>query len=193
MSDAVDLARGRLSGLLDQTVAEALHDPQGTILDIPQFSSSALRRYFRDAHTTTVNKYEAYLGRRKQGGPRELFRDRAHAIRWLQLAGVVKYVDGGWLGNVRNIGLSPMTSGESNREGAKGSVIAERSAAKLAWQVNSEEFGDGDLKKNHEYIYQGLLEQLSDGRGAPAGSELGFDGLADDEGSPRCWTAAVAQ
>ncbi|RSH83022.1 hypothetical protein EHS25_005732 [Saitozyma podzolica] len=56
--NAVVLARRRLSGLLDQTITEGLRDPLGTILDIPQFSSSALRRHFRAAHTTTVNKYK---------------------------------------------------------------------------------------------------------------------------------------
>ena len=69
--------------------------------------------------------------------------------------------------------------------------VQERRAAKLAWQVMSEEFGDGDLSKNHVHIYNGLLKRL-DGA-ASTGDEPGFDGLSKDEGIPRCWIAAVAQ
>ncbi|RSH80747.1 hypothetical protein EHS25_007083 [Saitozyma podzolica] len=87
-----------------------------------------------------------------------------------------------------------MTSSHSSDHSArKSGQTIKREAAKLAWQVIGEEFGDGDLEKNHVYVYRQLLESLSNSDGAPAGCELGFDGLADDDGSPRCWTAAVAQ
>ncbi|RSH80748.1 hypothetical protein EHS25_007084 [Saitozyma podzolica] len=73
--DAHHAAHQRLVHLLNQTISEALCSPEGTMLDIQGFSPSQLRQYFKNEHTTTVNKYEAYLARRKQGGIRELFRD----------------------------------------------------------------------------------------------------------------------
>jgi hypothetical protein len=167
---------------------ESLQSPEGTILDIPIYSSTALRKYFAAAHSSTIHKYEAYLTRRKQGGPRELFPSQDFAIKWLRLAGVVKYVDGGWLRNVLSLENASL-----RRPGATAddkSALVERRAAKLAWQVISEEFGDGDLYKNHVYVYNRMLQGFGK---APTGDQLGFDLLPEDHGSPRCWTAAIAQ
>jgi hypothetical protein len=41
---------------------------------------------------SSTSRYEAYLARRKQGGPREMFPTREYAKEWLRLAGVVKYM-----------------------------------------------------------------------------------------------------
>jgi len=59
--------------------------------------------------------------------------------------------------------------------------------------VVSEEFGDGDLAKNHVAIYNDLLRFVSANGKAASGDIWGFDGLPQDEGSSRCWTAAIAQ
>jgi len=76
--------------------------------------------------------------------------------------------------------------------------IKERKTAKIAWQVISEEFGDGDLDKNHVYIYHQLIDKLGlggrDEQGeAMQGDQSGFDGSPIDQGIPRCWAAALAQ
>lgn len=69
----------------------------------------------------------------------------------------------------------------------------------MAWQVISEEFGDGDLAKNHVKIYHRLMNNLNLGGRDPVdgktlgGDDQGFDGLPSDQGVPRCWTAALAQ
>ncbi|ORY32182.1 hypothetical protein BCR39DRAFT_479396 [Naematelia encephala] len=184
---AIDRSRSRLMQLIDQTMHEALRSPTESILSIPSYSPTALKEHFDRAHSDNAHKYEAYLSRRKQGGPRELFPTREHAVRWLQLAAVVKYVDGGWVANVLGIDTQSSTR-LGNSDGS-----AEWRAGKLAWQVISEEFGDGDLAKNHVFVYNELLKKLSPTDHAPTGDQIGFDGLADDGGAPRCWTAAIAQ
>jgi hypothetical protein len=165
--------------LFDATVAEARRRPAGTILELPPtFSKEALRDLLASQHRSTCHRYEAYCHRRAQGGPREIFPNRDFAVQWLRLASCVKYVDGSWVGN----GLSAAT-----RRG-------DRVAAKNAWQVMSEEFGDGDLQKHHVWVYEALMRSLeSDGASSTPGYEWGFDGFAEGEGIPRCWTAAVAQ
>jgi hypothetical protein len=107
----------------------------------------------------------------------------------------VKYVDGGWITNLLNFGIHSVIEPSSKSTSSSGPYPAspERRGGKLAWQVISEEFGDGDLHKNHVHVYNKLLKELAPNGVAPTGDQRGFDGLADDEGSPRCWTAAIAQ
>lgn len=200
--DALHLARERLDGLFEQTMSAALAQPnpnEDSILSIGPYSPARLRDLLLRAHRSNATKYEAYLCRRRSGGPREMFPTHAHAKEWLRLAAVVKYVDGGWLGGVL------VTPGEG--EGAGRRAEGSRRSAKMAWQVMSEEYGDGDLQKNHVDLYYRLVDSLGIGARAPIPSQLeivgqghtlhgwekGFDGLAPDEGAPRCWTAALAQ
>ena len=181
--------------LFDQTVSEAKTSPKGTIMDIPAYERETLRDFLSTAHKSSATRYEAYIQRRKAGGPREMFPTREYAQEWVKLAAVVKYVDGGWLGGVLDIGSGKSKSlGSGGLPGGK----LERMVGKMAWQVISEEFGDGDIEKNHVYVYEKLLDQLhlgaktEDGHTRP-GFMRDFDGLAPDQGVPRCWTAAIAQ
>ncbi|KAJ9120085.1 hypothetical protein QFC22_002983 [Naganishia vaughanmartiniae] len=196
--DSIDEARKRLLDLFNLTLSEAAVEPESTILSITPYTSTSLQAFLNKAHMSSTSRYEAYLTRRKQGGPREMFPTKQYATEWLRLAGVVKYVDGGWLSGVldiasgRSAGL-PKSGAQDNESGA-----LERKVGKMAWQVISEEFGDGDLTKNHVYVYERLLESLgtgaidASGKAVP-GFERGFDGLPDDQGAPRCWQAAIAQ
>ncbi|ORX33387.1 hypothetical protein BD324DRAFT_585204 [Kockovaella imperatae] len=172
--DAIDLARERLIQLLDESV-HAAQDDTTSLLAIPTYSKASLHAHFDASHAATGDKYRAYIERRKAGGPRELYPTRDHAVLWLRLAACVKYVDGGWLSNVLNIGTASSA----------------RRAARIAWQVMTEEFGDGDLGKNHVYIYHELLKTLDDEASRP-GDKIGFDGF-NGQGVARCWKAAVAQ
>jgi hypothetical protein len=193
--DAIEEARERLIGLFDLVLSEATADPASTILAIPSYTSANLQSFLNKAHMSSTSRYEAYIARRKQGGPREMFPTKEYAAEWLRLAGVVKYVDGGWLSGVLDI-ASGRAAGLPSSSTESGSL--ERQVGKMAWQVISEEFGDGDLTKNHVYVYERLLESLgtgaidATGRAVP-GYERGFDGLPDDQGAPRCWQAAIAQ
>ena len=158
---------------------------------MPTYTRDGLRHFLDESGRAPPDKYRAYLARRKAGGPRELFPTREYAVEWLRLASVVKYVDGGWLGSVSNVatGVGAGGSGEGGR--------LERRIGKIAWQVISEEFGDGDLEKNHIYLWKQLAKELHLGQDAgqtpDAGDIRGFDNLAPNRGAPRCWAAAVAQ
>jgi len=167
--------------LFDDTLSAASQSDPTSILSIPEYSTSALQKLLSSAHLTGADKYQQYLERRKSGGPRELFPTIAHAHEWLRLAACVKYVDGSWVSGTL---LRPS--------------IKERRSAKIAWQVISEEFGDGDIDKNHVYIYHQLIDSLGlggrDEQGrAMSGDQPGFDGSPIDGGIPRCWAAALAQ
>ncbi|WRT68138.1 uncharacterized protein IL334_005113 [Kwoniella shivajii] len=196
-ADVIPEARQRLIGLFDQTMSEALSNPYDTIVSLSTYDSTSLRAFLQTSHRSATSRYEAYLERRKAGGPREMFPTTEFALEWLRLAGVVKYVDGGWLGGILGIGTGrasclPQTKGQST-----GGQL-ERSISKMAWQVISEEFGDGDLEKNHIYLYEKLLNKISAGKLTPddqtsSGYVRGFDGLEDNQGVPRCWEAAIAQ
>ncbi|WVR06715.1 hypothetical protein IAU60_003747 [Kwoniella sp. DSM 27419] len=192
--DAVQLARARLIQLFDKTLAEAQTDPANTILSLDQYDRSTLRPFLATSHQSATARYESYLQRRRAGGPREIFPTAEFAKEWLRLAGVVKYVDGGWLGAILGVGTGKTggdaTGDEDNR--------LERKVSKMAWQVISEEFGDGDLQKNHVHLYEASLAKINAGAPAPPGETCpgnvrGFDGLTDDQGVPRCWEAAIAQ
>jgi hypothetical protein len=179
--------------LFDKTVSEATSSPKGTIIDLPTYDRTRLRDFLSGAHKSSASRYESYIKRRKAGGPREMFPTREYAKEWVKLAAVVKYVDGGWLGGVLDV-----ASARAQSLGGKGDGRLERMVGKMAWQVISEEFGDGDIEKNHVYVYEKLLDGLSlggkteDGHTRP-GYMQDFDGLAKDQGVPRCWTAAIAQ
>lgn len=95
-----------------------------------------------------------------------MFPSEAFAREWLRLAAVVKYVDGGWIGGILNAGTAQSAAVGHGDDGR-----LERKAGKMAWQVISEEFGDGDLGKNHVHLYEDLLSEL---------------GIATDGGSTTC-------
>ncbi|WWC62262.1 uncharacterized protein I303_104858 [Kwoniella dejecticola CBS 10117] len=200
--DAIDEARSRLIELFDQTLAASLADPPSTILSIAKYEPKSLKNFLHTSHRSAANKYEAYIQRRQARGPREMFPNKAYALEWLNLAGVVKYVDGGWVGGILGIGTGGSTAKAdvANIGPSRADIDAtlERKVSKVAWQVVSEEFGDGDLEKNHIYLYEKLMNEkklgaiLPDGRSSP-GHMRGFDGLRNDQGVPRCWEAAVAQ
>lgn len=192
-TDAVGRARERLVQLLDATVHEAEADPShGSITSLKKYTPHSLRTFFKTAHTKNARAYEAYIKRRNAGGPREIFPTREYAMQWLKLAAPVKYVDGSWVSNVLNAGLCAVpAAGTTSTPSQSRDPGAERAAAKMAWQVITEEFGDGDLAKNHVHLYYELIRSLDPS--AQPGHIARFDGLAADEGSHRCWTAAVAQ
>lgn len=168
--------------MLDETMAECEQSTTSILSLGSTFSPDALKRFLHTNHVSASDRYEAYLARRKAGGPRELWPTREHALEWIRLASPVKYVDGVWgAGVLENIN------------------DAYRHPGKIAWQVVSEEFGDGDIGKNHIFVYHQLMESLglgavdsTTGR-ALQGHQAGFDGLMPEQGVPRCWKAAVAQ
>jgi len=73
-----------------------------------------------------------------------MFADRETAIWWLRNSLCVKYVDGAWVGHLH-----------------KATTLArDRSATSVAWQVMSEELGDGTLSKNHVHLIEQLMSEI---------------------------------
>ena len=96
-------------------------------------------------------RYRAYLEARQNGGARQYFETKAHALYFLKAVAPTKLVDGAWL-----YGLLPHW-----RDGRFTSLIT----------TYLEELGEGQPSKNHVVIYKKLLAS----QGNP-----NFDSLSDE-------------
>lgn len=133
--------------LLLSLFSEALRSETGaknSILSVRRFSAASLDAFVHSELDNVTKEWRQYLTRRKQGQPRELFSTTADAHRWLVQRAPVKLVDGAWLGHVHKI-TTPFYL---------------RRVTKAAWQVLSEELGDGDLTKCHAHLYAQLLDRI---------------------------------
>ncbi|KAK2611944.1 hypothetical protein QQS21_002050 [Conoideocrella luteorostrata] len=164
-----------LTSLLSKALTDALSCPSGTILEIQKYSPEALKRFLLTKNTATTQKWEAYLARRKLGGPREMFSDLAEAKWWLKQAAPLKFVDGAWLGHT-NKAATPFRY---------------RNITKNTWQVLSEELGDGDLNKNHVKVYQNLMKDI-DAR-LPEAYSRDFIHPRHQLNEGQVWKAAISQ
>ncbi|KAL6703281.1 hypothetical protein ACN47E_010069 [Coniothyrium glycines] len=167
--------RAILLGLFSSTLSEAFKNPADGILAVEKFSHSALDDFLKAKDVDCTDRWEQYLARRKAGGSREMFGDRAEAEWWLKQAAPVKYVDGAWLGHINKV-TTPFKY---------------RQITKNAWQVMSEELGDGDLAKNHVYVYRNLMNDIN--AGLPAADSEDFIHPRHGLNEVHCWKAALAQ
>ena len=119
--------------------------------------------------------WEQYIKRRASGQGPELFVNHEDAKEWLKQCAPLNYVDGAWLCHIHKI-TTP---------------FALRGVTKDAWQTFSEELGDGELEKNHVFLYKNLLRDI--GIDLPDGDNADFTharhGMKDDQ----IWKAATAQ
>lgn len=169
-------AKRLLISLLEETSKKAQTLPiQDSILSVRSFSRHGLEDFQRRQNNDIGNAWEEYNLRRKEGGPRELFLDREEAIWWLKQLSPVKFVDGAWLGHIGNV-TTP---------------FALLKTVKSAWQILSEELGDGDLRKNHVHLYHKLLEGLSADLPQPETLDFGHSRHQLNELS--VWKSAIAQ
>ncbi|KZZ97510.1 heme oxygenase-like, multi-helical [Moelleriella libera RCEF 2490] len=173
--DVLPACWNHLVTLLSETLSGALAKPAGTILDVRDFSTERLASFLRAKDAAAIRQWRAYLARRARGDPRELFGSVAEAKWWLKQAAPVKFVDGAWLGHVHRI-TTP---------------FALRNITKNAWQVLSEELGDGDADKNHVKIYQDLMRDID--VHLPEAFSRDFIHARHGLDAPRVWKAAVAQ
>jgi hypothetical protein len=167
--------RELLVSFLSSTIGEALEDTGSTILSVDTYSRDRLNQFLKTKDEDCTNRWEEYLARRKAGGSREIFGDKEEAEWWLKQAAPVKYVDGAWLGHINKI-TTPFKY---------------RNITKNAWQVMSEELGDGDLAKNHVYVYRQLMDDIN--AGLPAADSEDFIAPHHKLDQTRCWKAAMAQ
>ncbi|OBT96813.1 hypothetical protein VE01_04107 [Pseudogymnoascus verrucosus] len=149
-----------------------LHD---SILSVPSFSRHALEEFQHRRDRAIGKEWEDYNIRRKEGSPRELVRDREEAIWWLKQLSPVKYVDGAWLGYIGKV-TTP---------------FALLKTMKGAWQILSEELGDGDLRKNHVHLYHKLLETTAPELPTAESPDFGHSRHQLNELS--VWKSAIAQ
>ncbi|KAI6755963.1 hypothetical protein HG530_011699 [Fusarium avenaceum] len=178
--DILPLARTTLVSLLSEAVkvGNSITARSTTILNIERYDSASLTSFLSDQHNATLHLYKDYTQRRAAGQPRELFPDRRSAIQWLIQTAPLKYVDGAWLGGIHKASTP----------------FYLRRVTRLAWQVLSEELGDGDLSKHHVHLYRELLRSLD--IHLPCADSAAFvssDGASQGMEDPRVWKSAVAQ
>lgn len=158
--------------------AEKLSEAEGTndgILSLPTFDAGKLAEMLKAQDKSITDRWESYVAARDSGGPRQMFKDLDHAKWWLKQISPVKFVDGAWLGHIHKI-TTP---------------FALRSITKKAWQVMSEELGDGDVTKNHVYLWNELMKDIDAGLPAPDSKDFIHPRHGLDK--PHVWKAAVAQ
>lgn len=174
---ALEPAREELLAMFSRGISLALKQPCGSILPIEHYNAKRVWTFVEDEQDKVMTKWGSYLERRKQGQGPELFATVEAAKVWLVQQAPVKFVDGAWLANTHKI-TSP---------------FALRSVTKAAWQILSEELGDGDLSKHHVYLYRQLLEDI--GCPLPDGHSADFiqPCLWDRVNNRGTWEAAVGQ
>ena len=145
------------------------------IRSVPSFSRQNLEEFQHKRDNSIGQRWEQYNIRRKGGSDRELFQDRQEAIWWLKQISPVKYVDGAWLGYIGKV-TTP---------------FALQKIMKGAWQILSEELGDGDLEKNHVHLYHKLLKSIASG--LPAAESLDFGHPRHELNTVSVWKSAIAQ
>ena len=168
-------ARDLLISLLTETLADALNSQEPGILSVEQYTPEILTNFLQFENDKITQEWEHYVARRRAGSPAEMFQDKEEARWWLRQMAPVKYVDGAWLGHINKI-TTP---------------FALRRVTKDAWQVMSEELGDGDLHKNHVYVYRELMKDI--GSGLPEADTVDFIHPKHQLNEKCVWKAAVAQ
>ncbi|KAM7193799.1 hypothetical protein V8F33_007588 [Rhypophila sp. PSN 637] len=108
-----------------------------------EYDSHELRTVLKRSQDVVFAKWEEYVAQREDGGNRVMFTDRPSAIRWLKQMAPLKFVDGAWLGHINRAATAPFHFSD---------------VTKTLWQILSEEYGDGDLKKHHVHVYRQLLQ-----------------------------------
>lgn len=167
-------ARDLLISLFAEKLSFAESSGNG-ILSLPKFDAATLSKFLQAEDDKITVRWESYLKRRESGLPRELFRDLDHAKWWLKQISPVKYVDGAWLGHIHRV-TTP---------------FALRPITKKAWQIMSEELGDGDYTKNHVYLWRGLMEDIGANLSAPDTEDFIHSRHGLDK--VHVWKAGVAQ
>lgn len=164
-----------LSFLREGLVIEKYKTCKRSILHIENYDKDALSDFLRAEAQDTFEEWERYTQRRAAGHPPELFQDREGAREWLKDYAPLNLIDGVWLCRVHKI-TTP---------------FALRSITRHAWQTLSEELGDGDLEKNHIFIYRELLRVV--GVQLPASYDASFILERHGMNNPQIWKAALAQ
>ena len=82
-------ARAELIALLSLTLSTALNTPSDGILSVSEFSREGLEAFLKHENDTATSQFEAYMARRRNGSPMEIFSDQAEGKWWLKQAAPV--------------------------------------------------------------------------------------------------------
>ena len=168
-------ARDLLTSLLSEAITTAQPERREDIFAIQDFTKEQLFSHIRKVHELVGEEYSRYVEGRGAGNPRLIVADRNQAAEVLTNLAPLKLVDGAWLGRIHQVttpfNLRPIT--------------------KQAWQVLSEELGDGTLSLNHVYLYNKLLGEV--GVHLPAPYERDFTDRSHGMNNENIWRAAVIQ
>ena len=138
-------SRDLLLKMFSETLTDAYDDLESSILSVTYYTKEGLLRFLHARDAEITEQWVEYLAKRRQGMTRQMFQNQNDARLWLKQNAPLRYVDGAWLGHINRtstpFGLRPIT--------------------KLAWQVLSEEYGDGDPAKHHVCIYRQLMEDIA--------------------------------
>ncbi|KAI1291147.1 hypothetical protein F5Y03DRAFT_400944 [Xylaria venustula] len=175
-AEAIHAARSFLAENLERAFCQARNSPASNILKLAEYSPGALVSFVAETNARATNEFSAYFARRSSGGCRELLLSRDHAVYWLEQIAPVKFVDGAWLARLHHAGTPAQF----------------RAVTRIAWQILSEELGDGDLRKNHVHLYRQLLKDCSSE--LPPGDSPDFvDARINPNPHDDVWTAATLQ
>ncbi|KAI1075711.1 hypothetical protein F5B20DRAFT_573325 [Whalleya microplaca] len=179
--DVLPRARERLLSLLcDSMAAEGqriTHGDYRSILSIEKYDIKALDAFIRGEHADMLERWQRYLASQAGAKGCTPFATYEDAVQWLRTKAPSKYVDGAWLGNVHRL--------------TETTPFALRSVTKDAWQILSEELGDGDVERKHVFVYRKLLRSV--GVDLPAADSREFVDLDLGMSVMSAWRAAVAQ
>lgn len=126
----------------DTRAAEFLHEQLEQTGDglapLPE-DPAQLLPWLEERRAAVARDYRDYLQERQAGGARRYFRNKAHALYFLQAVAPTKEVDGAWLYGVLAHGQDPRYDG--------------------LLTTYLEELGDGEPAQNHVAIYRRLLAE----------------------------------
>ncbi|MCP1519201.1 hypothetical protein J2Y74_003511 [Pseudomonas migulae] len=134
MSDDGEQRRALAHAFLDVQLQQAADLPEELPKDL-----SALQSFVEQHSAQVARQYADYLKARKDGGPRQFFSNKAHALFFLQAVAPTKLVDGAWLYGLLRHWRDPRFEG----------LVC----------TYLEELGEGNPTQNHVVIYRKLLAE----------------------------------
>ncbi|KAH4338013.1 hypothetical protein HBH98_213670 [Parastagonospora nodorum] len=163
--------------MFSRGISFGMKEPQQGILSIPHYDSERIWNFIENENERVMTQWAEYLESRKLGHGPQLFSTLEGARVWLTQQAPVKLVDGAWLSHVHKI-TTP---------------FALWGITKYAWQIFSEELGDGDITKHHVHLYRQLLANF--GCQLPTNDTAEFISPGRWEGmeNEHAWEAAVGQ
>lgn len=175
--DTKPLGRQTFLILLSHALEDYVKAPssRSSILSIKHFDEKELARFLDSQQDNVTSQYHEYIGRRKSGGPRELFETKQMAEDRLRDMAPLKLVDGAWLGHFNKITMP----------------FALRSIVKQTWQVFTEELGNGNAEQHHVKIFEELLGAFEPDLPSPTTKAILHPRYR--LGNLKYWRAAAAQ